>query len=521
MTPTESLTGVRRLLILLAVCIASITMPLNFTAAAVAVPAIGKAFNGTPLELNWVTNAFMLTFGSGLMLAGALADSYGRKRLFIFGIAAFALLALALPLAPDLFWFDLARAAQGVAAAAAFSGGMSSLAQEFDGAARVRAFSFVGSSFGIGLAFGPIASGLIIETFGWRSIFLMLTLLASLAFALGVRYLRESRNPDAAGIDWAGALSFTLALGLFTYGVLLAPEQGWSSGLVCSVLACSALCLAAFILVERQVAQPMLDLTLFRYPKFIGVQLLAAAPAYGFVVLLILLPIRFIGIEGMSEVLAGQLMIALSGPLLFLPIVAGLLTRWASPALICATGLLISSAGLFWLSQIPVGTVPGQMILPLLVVGSGISLPWGLMDGLAVSVVPKERAGMATGIFSTTRVAGEGVAVAVVTACLSAFTANSLAGMKALTTQSSISAAQHLVMGDIAGAELAFPAKGLPAMEQVLLKAGYAAGFSSLLLMLAAITAVTAAVVFVFLGRREGKGNPGVDTEQRLCEQAT
>lgn len=511
MIPSHTTTGRQRLLILLAVCIASITMPLNFTAAAVALPAIGRAFNGSPLELNWVTNAFMLTFGSGLMVAGAMADSYGRKRIFTVGTGAFALLALTLPLAPSLLWFDLARAAQGVAAAAAFSGGMSALAQEFEGAAQVRAFSFVGSSFGIGLAFGPIASGVLIEALGWRSIFLMITLLAGIACVLGVRYLRESRNPEAAGIDWAGALSFTLALGLFTYAVLLVPERGWSSSLVDGLLAFSAVCLTAFVLVERHVAQPMLDLSLFRYPRFVGVQLLAAAPAYGFVVLLILLPIRFVGVEGMSEVQAGQLMIALSAPLLFLPIIAGQLTRWASPAIICGAGLLISAIGLFWLSHLSLNATPGQVALPLLVIGSGISLPWGLMDGLAVSVVPKERAGMATGIFSTTRVAGEGVAVAVVTACLAAFTAKSLGNTGLLPDGGMVSAAQHLATGDLAGA-----ARVLPATGQALLKAGYDAGFSSLLTLLAAITVLTAAVVFVFLGRVDGND----DIESQACERA-
>jgi hypothetical protein len=159
----------------------------------------------------------------------------------------------------------------------------------------------------------------------------------------------------------------------------------------------------------------MLDLTLFRYPRFVGVQLLAAAPAYAFVVLLVLLPIRFIGIEGMDEIAAGRLMICLSGPLLILPIVAGQLTRWFAPATICGTGLLVAAGGLVWLSQVPVGE-PNAVAAPMLIIGTGISFPWGLMDGLAVSVIPKERAGMAPGIFNTTRVAGEGVALAIVTA---------------------------------------------------------------------------------------------------------
>ncbi|UZE09495.1 MFS transporter [Pseudomonas sp. B21-053] len=478
-------------LVLLAVCIAAITMPFNFTAAAVALPAIGRAFDGSPMQLNWVTNAFMLTFGSCLMVAGALADSFGRKKVFIAGVASFAVLSAALTFAADLTTFDLLRAAQGVAAAAAFSGGMSALAQVFDGPARTRAFSFVGSSFGIGLAFGPIAAGVMIEAFGWPTIFLLITLLASIAFILAARYMDESRNPDAGGIDWPGAICFTWALGIFTYGVLKVPQSGWSDPFVLGLFAVALLSFIAFVVIEQRVTQPMLDLSLFRYPRFVGVQLLAAAPAYAFVVLLLLLPVRFVGIDGMSEIDAGRLMIALSAPLLFLPIVAGYLTRWLSPSTICGVGLLVSAAGLFWLSHVPTGSVPWVLALPMSVIGIGISLPWGLMDGLAVSVVPKERAGMATGIFSTTRVAGEGVAVAVVTALLSALTASHLS-----VSPNTAEAAQHLVTGDVAGASTL-----LAGTSRAALIDGYSAGFSTLLLVLTTITVVAAGVVFLFLDR--------------------
>ncbi|QIB33142.1 MFS transporter [Ancylobacter pratisalsi] len=502
-------------LVLLSVCLAAAAMPLTFTGPAMALPAIGKALGGSPIALNWVTNAFMLTFGSSLMAAGGLADAYGRKRVFLVGVGAFALCSLALAVAPDILWFDLGRAAQGGAAAAAFSSGMAALAQEFEGAARIRAFSIVGTSFGVGLAFGPVASGLMIDAFGWRSIFALVVVLAMLALALGACFLRETRDPDAAGLDWPGALSFTLALALFTYGILLAPERGWSEPTVIGVLTGSVALFIAFGAIERRVMRPMLDLTLFRYPRFVGVQLLAAAPAYAFVVLLILLPVRFIGVEGMSEIAAGRLMIALSAPLLVLPVAAGLLTRCLSPAVICGVGLLICAVGLFWLSRLPLGGETMGVVLPMALIGIGISLPWGLMDGLAVSVVPKERAGMATGIFSTTRVAGEGVALAVVSAMLSALTAKHLAAGGPAAHASP--AAQRLVTGDIGGA-----AAALPQMSHATLVQSYGDAFATLLLMLCAITVITAVVVFAFLGRRAEQGTePGVKTEGRPCTSET
>ncbi|UUQ64683.1 MFS transporter [Pseudomonas fuscovaginae UPB0736] len=486
----------RQRLILLAVCITAITMPFNFTAPAVALPAIGQSFGGSPMELSWVTNAFMLTFGSFLMLAGTLADSYGRKKIFIGGVSAFAILAAILPFAPNLMLFDVLRGAQGVAAALAFSGGMSALAQVFDGAGRIRAFSFVGTSFGIGLAIGPVVAGAIIETFNWQLMFLLITVLAVISLALAGRYMPESRNPEAAGIDWPGALTFTWALGIFTFAILEVPESSWTHPLVLGLFGVALLSFVAFVVIEKRVAQPMLDLSLFRFPRFVGVQLLAAAPAYSFVVLLILLPIRFVGIEGMSAISAGWLLIALSAPLLVLPIVAGYLTRWLSPSTLSGSGLLVCAAGLYWLSLVPVGSSAAELAWPMLVIGAGISLPWGLMDGMAVSVVPKERAGMATGIFSTTRVAGEGVAIAVVTALLSAYTASNLAALADGNLTQVVGAAQHLATGNLMGAEQLLPAVGRATLAE-----GYSAAFSRLLWVLTVITVLTAAVVFLFLDR--------------------
>lgn len=486
-------------LLLLAVCLAAIAMPLTFTGTAVALSEIGKTLGGSPVALNWVTNAFMLTFGASLMAAGALADGFGRKRIFLIGTAAFAIVSATLAVAPTIFLFDLLRAVQGAVAAASFAGGMAALAQEFEGASLPRAFSVVGTSFGVGLAFGPILSGVMIETFGWPSIFVLVIVLTTASFGLGTVFMRESRDPGAAGLDWPGAISFTAALTLFTFGMLQAPETGWTNPSTVGLIAGAMLLMAAFIVIERRVARPMLDLSLFRYPRFVGVQLLAAAPAYGFVVLLILLPIRFVGIEGMDEVTAGQMMIALSSPLLVLPLIAGNLTRWVSPAKICGTGLMIVAAGLLWLSSVPLG---GPIVEPLLLIGIGIGLPWGLMDGLAVSVVPKERAGMATGIFNTTRVAGEGVALAIVAAILSALTATQLAQSAGA---SSAAVAQRLVTGDLGGAAL------LAGADRAVLVNAYGNAFATLLLLLAAITAITAIVVFLFLGRQDADEQ---DTEE-------
>ncbi|WP_437365529.1 MFS transporter [Inquilinus limosus] len=486
-----------RVLVLVAVCLSMLALPFNFTGPAVAMPAIARSLGGDPIALNWITNAFMLCFGSTLMIAGALADGYGRKRLFLIGQLAFLASSLALTVVQDLLWLDLLRAVQGAAGAAAFSAGLAALAQEFDGPARTRAFSLIGTTFGVGLAFGPLLSGWLVDAVGWRAIFLGTALLAAAALGFGLRFMRESRDPGAAGLDWPGAASFTAALTLLTTAVLLAPEQGWGSPWVIGLLAGAAALAAVFIAVETRAARPMLDLSLFRFPRFVGVQLLATAPAYSFVVLLILLPLRFVGVEGWGGMGAGWMMMALCGPMLVVPMLAALLTRWVSPGALCGAGLLVTAAGLVWLAQVPPGGPVAAMAPPLLVIGLGISLPWGLMDALAVSVVPKERAGMAAGIFSTTRVAGEGIALAVVGAILAGLARSGLVAALDQADPAALTlASQRLAMADLAGTAAALPQAGVALLVQA-----YGGAFHRLCFVLAAITVVSAVVVFGFLSR--------------------
>lgn len=435
--------------LLAAVCLASMILPLSFTGGAVTTPMIGRDLGGNSLALNWITNAFMLGFGSLLMTAGALADAFGRKRVFACGVLAFVIASIVIAWAPDILWLDVLRAVQGIAAAATLAGGSAALAQAFDGMARTRAFSLLGTSFGVGLAFGPILAGVLIEYLGWRSVFFSSACVGALALLLGVPRMHESRDPDAATFDWAGAASFTSALGLFTWGILQLPASGWSSWKAWGLLLGAALSLMLFLCVEKRVARPMLDLSLFRYPRFLGVQILPVATCYCYIVLMVLLPLRLIGIEGKSEVDAGISMIALSIPIVIVPSLAASLTRWVSAGKISAIGLFVAAWGLFWLGKIEPSNPHASLLGPLLVIGIGAGLPWGLMDGLAVSVVPKERAGMAIGIFSTTRVAGEGVAIAIVGALLTLFIQLHL---PANSAAAAMETARQLAMGNVVAA---------------------------------------------------------------------
>ncbi|TCV92084.1 MFS transporter [Luteibacter rhizovicinus] len=503
MTDLTTPAATRGLPVLAAVCLAALILPLNFSAGAVATLAIGRQLGGSAANLAWITNAFMLTFGSSLMAAGALADQFGRKRLFVGGVGALTLLSLALCFASSVLVVDVLRGLQGFAAAAALSGGSAALAQVFHGRSLTRAFSALGTSFGIGLAFGPLLAGVLIGHFGWRSIFLCIAAVGAVALAFGARRMHESRNPDASGLDWPGALTFTAALACFTYAVVQGPANGWNSAPVVGLLCASCVLAAAFVWTELRVARPMLDLSLFRYARFVGVQVLPIGTCYCYIVLLVLLPLRFIGINGMREIDAGLLMLSLSAPMLVVPALAAWLTRWIAPGVLAGSGLLAAAFGLYLLSRVPMTETGQALMLPMLVIGCGTGLPWGLMDGLSMTVVPKDRAGMATGIFSTTRVAGEGIALAIVTAVLATLTQGKLMTTARAASDDTMArageAGVQLAAGDLVGAQRIFPELSSGSMI-----AEFAYAFQTLLLIVAVVTFVAALVTFVCLVPRPG-----------------
>lgn len=482
-------------------CLTAAVIPLSIASPAVVVPSINHALGGSTAELTWVINAYILTYGAATPAAGSLADAAGRKRIWLGGMLMFALVTAMIPFMPSVLWIDILRLIQGLGAAAAFTSAMAALTQEFDGHARTRVFSLIGTTFGVGAAFGPFLAGLLIDTLGWQWVFLLPASIAALVSVLIVLFARETRDPDATGLDWPGAVSFTAGLAVFMYGVVLAPEKGWGHASVLTSLAGAAVLLSAFVIIELRRTQPMLDLSLFANARFVGVQVLAIAPAYTYVVLLVMLPARFIGIEGYSALEAGQTMIALSAPLLVVPFVAGQLARWISVGVLSGIGLVIAAAGLTWLGCSIHDEGHASCLLAMLVIGTGIGLPWGLMDGLAVSVVPAERAGMAVGIFNAVRLAGDGISIAAVGAILSSRILSTLTASASnhapaqLTGGHLAEAANRLAMSDLHNAMIR-----VPTMGRTLLLHAYESAFQFQLFVLAAAAAATAIVVLLLLG---------------------
>ncbi|QJT82284.1 MFS transporter [Kosakonia sp. MUSA4] len=483
--------------VLLAVCLAALALPLSFTGGALATHIIGLEFSASPAQLNWITNSFMLTFGSLMLPCGVLADVYGRKRLFISGVVLFALASLMLNFSHGIGFFNLMRALQGVGAAAALSGGSAALAQEFSGHAQTWAFGMIGTTFGIGLAAGPVISGVLIAHFGWRSIFLLGVVIDCFALILALKKMRETRILAFIRFDWPGALAFVIAIASLTLALNTGPVYGWQSVVVISLFLLSLGAFISFGWLEKHTSYPLLDLSLFKYGRFLGVQILPLSTCYCWVVLLVLLPLRFVGIEGYSEVQTGIIMLALSGPVLFIPSLAAFLAKYIRANILAGGGLILAATGIYWLIHIPSDSPVTYLIAPLVLIGFGAGFPWGLMDGLSVTVVPRDKAGMASGIFNTTKVACEGITLAIVNALLATFILNTLR-QSAHSENQIADAARLLATGNLNSAGHVLNIATSTSLRQV-----YNDGFDTLLYVLTIMTLLAAACVFVLLSQKQ------------------
>lgn len=417
-------------IVLICICIAGVLIPIVFSGPAIALPDISKEFDSDVFTLSWIVNAYNVSLGSLVMAGGALSDKIGRKKCFITGLMLFFITSLIISITSHIGIFIIFRILEGVGGALTLTAGSSIIAQEYQGHSRTQAFSLLGASFGVGLAFGPLLTGGIIENWGWRALFLTISTVSALITLIIFNKVKESKNPTNYGIDWVGMVLFTISLVFLIFAIVQGPYYGWGSKINLGLFSMSFILLLVFILVEIKTPFPMLDLSLFKHPSFIGVQLLPIATGFSFIALIVYLPIWFIGIKGYSEFQAGLAILPLTAPMVIIPFLSGILAKYFNSTILCSLGLGSAAIGAYSLSNIESQSSSINIVISMIVIGIGNGLPWGLMDGLAMNTVPKERAGMAAGIFSTIRVTGETIAIAIIGAALIGLTTQSLIELK-------------------------------------------------------------------------------------------
>lgn len=490
---TASLYDHRRYWLLLAVCIASFLEPLATTVVTVSLPQIQRATGASFAELQWVLNAYVLTFAALVLTGGALADRFGRKRIFIIGLWMFIAASLVCGVANDPLLLIIGRAVSGTGSAFMLSAGLALLVQVFYGKDRVRAFAIWGVVVGAGSALGPLVGGLLTDNLGWRWIFFV-----NLPVCLPLLWLShwsagESQDPRSGAIDWVGLGSFTAMFLLLMYALIEGNNLGWSSPTVIGMLVVSAALLAIFVRVQLRQPRPMFDLSLFANPTFTGASIVAVSIAAAFFTLLVYLPIYIQGVLGYTPSQTGLTLVVMAVPLLVMGPVSARLAAIISPKLFLPIGLLIIAGGAFLLSLVDLYGA-AALYMGMIATGIGAGLINGELSNVAISVVPPERSGMASGINNTMRQLGFGVGIAGLGAIFSADLTRGL-------SQFDRSFAERVASGDVRAAVSAISDDQAGARETAMTT--LASAISNLSLSAAALAA--AAAVLAFLLIRPGK----------------
>jgi EmrB/QacA subfamily drug resistance transporter len=396
-----------------AVCVATFMLLLDITVVNTALPAIQQDLGGSFTDLQWVIDAYALSLAALVLTAGSLADRLGRRRVFAIGLAIFSLASLLCALAPDPTFLNLARGLQGVGGAIMFAVSLALVAQEFpSGPERGMAMGIYGATIGIAVAIGPLVGGLLTDGLGWEWVFLLNVPIGIAAIAVTYWKVAESRDPNATQIDWGGLVTFSVALFLLVLALVRGNDEGWGSAPIVSLFGATAALLAAFVAIERRVAEPMLPLGFFRRRAFTGVQLAAFAVSGSMFALFLYLTLYLQSFLGFSPIEAGLRYLPITIASFVVAPLSGIALARIKARYLMAAGLGLTGLGLLLMSGLQMDSEWTALLAGFLISGIGVGLLNPVIADVALSVVPKEQSGMAAGINDTFRQVGIAVGIA-------------------------------------------------------------------------------------------------------------
>jgi len=395
-----------------AVCVATFMLLLDITIVNVALPDIAKDLRSSFSDLQWVIDAYALSLAALLLTAGSLADLFGRRLVFTLGLAIFTTASLLCALSGSPLFLELARALQGVGAAAMFATSLALLAATFQGRERGTAFGVWGATTGAAVAVGPLVGGVLTESVGWQSIFLINVPIGIGAIAATLLRVEESRDPEAAGVDWAGLVTFSTGLFLLVFALVRGNAEGWGSPLIVSFLAGAVVLLCAFVVAERVQDRPMFDLTLLRKPAFAGASIAAFALSASLFSMFLYMTLYLQNALGYSPLQAGLRFLPVTLLSFIVAPIAGKLSTRLPVRLMIGAGLVFVGVGLLLMAHLDANSDWTALLPGFLFAGVGVGLINPPLASTAVGVVPPARAGMGSGINSTFRQIGIATGIA-------------------------------------------------------------------------------------------------------------
>ena len=398
---------------LLVVCAATAMLMLDIAVVNTALSDIAADLDAGLTGLQWVVDAYTVALAAVVLTTGSLADRLGRKRVFIAGLAVFTAASAACAMAGGIVALDIARAVQGLGAAAMFAVSLALLADAFPSdEERAGALAAYGATIGAAFAIGPLVGGALTTGLGWEWIFLINVPIGIAIIAITLLKVRESVDPLARPVDWPGQAALAVALVLVVTGLLRGNEVGWGSTQIVAMLGGGLVMLAVFAVIELRVAHPMLPLGLFRNRAFTGAQVAAFAISSSFFAVFLYTTLYLQQILGLSAIEAG--LVYLPGTIVMFIVsgaTASLGDRISHPVMV-TVGLLLVGVGMAlglllqtdsaWTVMLPVSVIA--------LIGTGLFNP--AVSAIALRAVPMRDAGLAAGVNDTFRQAGIAVGVA-------------------------------------------------------------------------------------------------------------
>ncbi|MFC8520595.1 MFS transporter [Streptomyces sp. NPDC057257] len=406
---------------LVVTCLGQFMVLLDNTIVGAALPDMQHRLDTGLTGLQWIVDAYVLLVAMLLLSGGVFADRFGRKRVYLSGVAVFTAVSVLCSVAPSVGWLVAGRVLQGVGAAALSPASLALLVAAHPAPQeRVRAIGLWAGLSGIGLAAGPVAGGVLAQAFGWPAIFLVNVPIGVVLLVAGRRVLQESRNPDARALDIPGTILSVLGVGTLAYALIEGGSRGWTSPVILGGFAAAAVLLAAFVTVERRHPAPMLPPGLFGQRLFTVSN--SAMTVVGFALMgsSFFFSQFFVDVQGSSILRAGlQTLPATLAMVVVSPFAGRLAARYGYRSVVTG-GLTLAGLGLLTLGALHTDTGYVNVWWRLATVGVGFALAMSPLTGAAIQAVAPQEGGLASGISSTTRQIGAVLGVAVLGAVVRA-----------------------------------------------------------------------------------------------------
>jgi EmrB/QacA subfamily drug resistance transporter len=391
-------------------CAGLFLLMLDSTVVALALPEIRGDVGADSEALQWVMNGYLLTIAVLVVSAGRLGDMFGRKRVFLLGIAVFAIGSVVSGAAGDASTLILGRVLQGVGAAPMLSLSLALVCHAFPAPEQPRALGIWAAVSAVALAIGPLAGGILIEI-DWRVIFWMNLPVAAIGAAITFFAAPESTDPGAGTrIDWAGLAALTVGV---TAAVLaLVQSNAWDAELTAGLALVGLVALLAFWRIERRVREPIVDFALFRNGPYFGASAAAFALVGAYWSVMFFQPQYLQDVRGHSPIAAGLLILPITVPMIFVsPFSGRLIGRFGARRLMTA-GMLFGVTGLLGLTQVGAETSFALVLVAYLLFGIALGLVYAPMSTAAMAAMPADKVGIASGVLAMDRVLAGAVALA-------------------------------------------------------------------------------------------------------------